>query len=81
MTNEVLNKLLAMPEILNRRNIRKPDGTRFQIRWMDRMIRDFEAVPTPVSITYSALIWLDGKDYEGEIEISRDGDLAVRIHH
>ena len=81
MTNATLNKLLSIQDTLKRRAIIQPDGSPFQIGWTDRMIRAFESDPKPVSITYKARINLDGYWHDGEIEVSRDGDLAVRLDH
>ena len=81
MKNEALNKMLAMPQALKRRNVYRADSRPFGIGWMDKMIRAFETMPTPVSITYEASLFIEGKWYDGEIEVSRDGDLAVRMRH
>ena len=81
MTNDVLNRLLSIQDTLKRRAIYQPDGMPFQVGWTDRMIRTFESEPKPISIAYKAMINLDGKWHDGEIEISRDGKLAVRLNH
>lgn len=82
MTYETLAKLLSIPDTLKRRNIVRPDGYPFQTGWADKMIRSFtDAVPTPTSITYKMKVWLETRWYAGEIEITRDGDLIVRLEH
>lgn len=79
---ETLNKLLGLPEILKRRNIVQTNGYPFQTGWADKMIRSFtNAVPTPTSITYKMKVWLETRWYDGEIEITREGDLMVRLEH
>lgn len=78
MTNEALTKILSLPETLKRRGIWQRNGFPFQVGWMSRMIRDFNTLPHPVSITYEAFITLDGIAYKGEIEVTREGDLMIR---
>ena len=82
MTNEILNKFLSIQDTLKRRNIRQPSGYPFQTGWTDKLIRSFaKAVPAPVSITYKMIVWLENRWYDGEIEITRDGNLIVRLAH
>ena len=78
MNNETLLKLLSIPNVLNRRGIRKRNGFPFQTGWLLEMVRAFEKSPAPNSITYEALITLDGITYKGEIEITNMGDLMIR---
>ena len=81
MTNETLTKFLALPETLKRRNIIRRDNFDFGVRWLDRMIRDFDTDPKPMSITYYARINLDGYWHDGYIEVDRNGNLAVSLEH
>ena len=82
MTNEILNKFLSIQDTLKRRNICQPSGYPFQTGWTDKLIRSFaKAVPAPVSITYKMIVWLENRWYDGEIEITRDGNLIVRLAH
>lgn len=82
MTNEVLNKFLNIQGTLKRRNIVQSNGYPFGVGWTDKLIRSFtKAIPTPASITYKMMVWLETRWYDGEIEITRDGDLIVRLEH
>lgn len=83
MTNEALNRILALPAYLERHSIYKANTMfpHFGIRWADGVIRQFEATPSPLSITYKVDIYLEGKCHDGELEVRRDGTHAIRLIH
>ena len=81
MTNEALTTMLTLPATLKRRNIIQRDNYPFGVRWLDRMIRDFNTDPKPMSITYFARINLEGYWHDGFIEVDRDGHLRVSLEH
>ena len=82
MTNEAINRILALPNWLERHSIYQANTMfpHFGIRWADGCIRAFEkSKPCPVSITYKVDMYIEGKCYDGELEVRRDGTHAVRI--
>ena len=83
MTNEALNKILALPRFLEAHSIYQANTMfpHFGIRWADRCIRAFEGTPSPLSITYKVDVYLEGKCYDGELEVRRDGSHAIRLIH
>lgn len=76
-TNQAL-AIYKVAEFLDRNSIILADGRRFSFGWATRLIRYFAESPAASSVTYPATIWLDGKPYKGEVEVSRDGHKAVR---
>ena len=81
MTNEALNNMLTLTATLKRRNIIQRDGYPFGVRWLDRLIRDFNTDPKPQSITYYARINLGGYWHDGYIEVDKTGNLRVSLEH
>ena len=83
MTNEALNRILALPRFLETHSIYLANTMfpHFGTRWADRCIRDFEATPSPLSITYNVDIYLEGICHDGELEVRRDGTHALRLRH
>ena len=81
MATESILSLLEIPDKLRRRNITKDNGYAFSAKWIVDLIRYFEAETAARSVTYPARIYLDGWANDGEIEVSRDGDLIVRLNH
>ena len=83
MTNEAISRILDLPRYLERNSIYQANTMfpHFGIRWADRCIRAFEATPSPVSITYNVDLYIEGKRYDGELEVRRDGTHALRMVH
>ena len=81
MGNTAINRILALPAYLERHNIYLANTMfpHFGVRWADRCIRDFEAKPSPVSITYGVDLYIEGTRYDGELEVRRDGSHAIRM--
>ena len=81
MENVAINRILALPAYLERHSIYQANTMfpHFGVRWADRCIRDFEAKPSPLSITYAVDMYIEGKCYDGELEVRRDGSHALRI--
>ena len=74
-------EILALKDKLYQRNIRRADGGFFGYKHMCAIVRYFEAEQAAKEITYEAWVQLDGKVYEGFVDIGRDGHLAVRLAH
>lgn len=66
---------------LHARRIRKANGFEFSANDMLKMIRFFKTEQSAVSVSYPALVQLEGVVYDGEITIGRDGSLQVRLIH
>ena len=81
MENTAINRILALPNYLERHNVYQANTMfpHFGVRWADRCIRDFEAKPSPLSITYAVDMYIEGKCYDGELEVRRDGSHALCI--
>lgn len=48
---------------------------------MSRLVCYFEKERAALSVTYDALVQLDGTVYDGTVTIDRQGHLAVRLKH
>ena len=83
MTNEAVNRILALPRFLEAHSIYQADTMfpHFGIRWADKCISAFGATPSPVTITYKVDVYLECKRYDGELEVRRDGSHAIRLIH
>lgn len=83
MTNEAIYKILDLPAYCNRNRIgrRDDDHARFEFGWALKVVKFFTGEPAAKSVTFPAWLYLNGRNYKGEIEISRDGHHAVRIVH
>ena len=83
MESTAINRIMALPRYLERNNIYRRNSmfAHFGIRFIDTVIRYFEAEPAAVSINYPVELYIDGKCYNGELEVRRDGTHAVRMEH
>lgn len=83
MENTAINRILALPAYLERNGVYLANTMfpHFGVRWADRCIRDFEAKPSPLSITYKVDLYIEGTCYDGELEVMRDGFHKLRMAH
>ncbi len=81
MPSNAINNLLNLPAYLKRNLIFHADGISFGVAWIDRLIRTFESNKAVTAVNYNVTLYLDGKPYDGELEVRRDGTHAVRLAH
>ena len=82
LNNNAYAKLLDIPYKLMRRRVTGRDEYAFDALWLTRLIKYFENDQLPAqSVRYAASVLLEGEWRDAEIEITRDGDLAVRLDH
>ena len=81
MESTAINRILSLPRYLERNSIYRANSmfAHFGIRFADGVIRFFENEPAARSITYKVDLFIEGKAYDGELEIFRDGSHAVRM--
>lgn len=73
--------LCGVCDKLHQRKIRKTNGYDFSAKDMSRVIKFFLKEKAAQSVSYEALIQLDGTVYNGFITIWRDGTLNVNLVH
>lgn len=82
MSNINISAILLLTDVLHARLIRKAvtEGF-FSAADMSRLICFFEKDEAAQSVTYDALVQLDGTVYDGTVTIDRQGHLAVSLKH
>lgn len=55
----------------------------FDEKWVAKLAQSFSVEPSPVSITYKAVLAFEGLEgiYPGFVEVRKDGTFAVRLEH
>lgn len=82
MSNINIPEILLLTDVLQARLIRKAaTGCLFSAADMSRLVCYFEKEMAALSVTYDALVQLDGTVYDGTVTIDRQGHLAVRLKH
>ena len=81
MTNKAITNIIALPGYLARNMILHAEGIHLGIRWVDRLIRAFESNAAIAAINYPVVIFIEGRKYNGELEVRRDGTHAVHMAH
>lgn len=75
-------KFAEIPKALKARGVRGLD-VEFNDQWVARMIQSFNATPSPVGITYEAILTFEGLDgiYPGLVTVNRDGSYLIQLKH
>lgn len=75
-------RFAGIPKALATRGVRGYEVT-FDDKWASRLVQAFDTAPSPVSITYKAVLAFEGLEgiYLGFVEVRRDGTFAVRLEH
>lgn len=82
MSNINIPEILLLTDVLQSRLIRKAaTGCLFSGADISRLVCYFEKERAALSVTYDALVQLDGTVYDGTVTIDRQGHLAVRLKH
>lgn len=77
-----ISEILLLTDVLHARLIRKAETESFfSAADMSRLICFFEKEKAAQSVTYDALVQLDGTVYDGTVTIDRQGHLAVSLKH
>lgn len=73
--------ILSIPDELRKRNVQGRDEA-FSIRWASNLIRYFEAESSAQSVNFPAILHINGVGMlDGEVEVNRDGNYAIRLTH
>ena len=81
MTNINIPEILQLPNALFARRVKMANGRFFSAKYALNLAGYFEEERAARSVTYDALVQLDGAVYDGTVTIDQQGHLAVRLKH